>query len=234
MKSKEKKFKDYYNKNAIYFSNTYDASNVESFIFRFYGRILAHDFKITGQKKEKVFDFGCGRGGNLNFFHKKGFKVYGVDIAKKEIAAAKKIMPSRKNFFKVIDPSPKSNRVFFEKEKFDIVISIQTLMFLSDTDIRKVVENIYNNMKKGGIIYVSMCAYSHYYRKHAKYVKDGLWNVKFNNGRVKYDIFCNYTKNKDHMKRRFKMFKPLYVDSYDMQFRHEGSEKRYTFCGVKE
>ena len=234
MKSKEKKFKEYYNKNAIYFSNTYDAPNVESFIFRFYGRILAHDFKITGHKKEKVFDFGCGRGGNLNFFHKKGFKVYGVDIAKKEIAAAKKIMPSRKNFFKVIDPNPESNRVFFEKEKFDIVISIQTIMFLSDTDIRKVVENLYNNMKKGGIIYVSMCAYSHYYRKHAKYVKDGLWNVKFNNGRVKYDIFCNYTKNKDHMKRRFKMFKPLYVDSYDMQFRHEGSEKRYTFCGVKE
>ena len=34
-------------------------------------------------------------------------------------------------------------------------------------------------------------------------------------------------------KERFKLFKPIYIDSYDMQFRHEGSEKRYTFCGIK-
>lgn len=234
MASKKILFKNYLKKNDAYFTHAYEAPNVESFIFRFYGRILTHDFNINGKNKEKVFDFGCGRGGNLSLFHKKGFKVFGADIAKKDISIAKKTMPSRKNYFKVIDPKPKKELIFFKNTKFDIVICIQTLIFLSDSDMKIAIENIYNNMNKGAILYVSMDAYSHYYRKNAKYIKDGLWNVKFDNGRVKYDIFVNYTRDKNHMKRRFKLFKPLYIDSYDMQFRHEGSEKRYTFCGVKE
>ena len=31
-----------------------------------------------------------------------------------------------------------------------------------------------------------------------------------------------------------KLFKPIFIDSYDIQARHEGSEKRYAFVGVKE
>ena len=48
-----------------------------------------------------------------------------------------------------------------------------------------------------------------------------------------YELY-NFTKNKSHVKKRFKLFKPLYIDSYDLQFRNEGSEKRFTFCGIKE
>tara|TARA_B100000989_G_scaffold166715_1_gene124679 strand:+ start:106 stop:834 length:729 start_codon:yes stop_codon:yes gene_type:complete len=232
--SKKGLYKNYLKKNDIYFKKPYNAPNVESFVFRFYGRILVHDFNITGRKKESILDFGSGRGGNLSLFHKLGFNIFGVDIAKKDINIAKKMFPSRKDNFKVINPKPNENIEFFKNKKFNVVISIQTLNFLSNTDMDKAIKSLYNNMKKGGVIYATLCADTHYYKKHAKYVKNGLWNVKFNNGRVKYDLMYNFTKNKSDVKKIFKIFKPLYIDSYDLQFRNEGSEKRFTFCGIKE
>ena len=58
---------NYANKNAVYWQGRYNAPNVESFIFRFYGRILRHDYGIDGSNGEKILDFGCGEGGALRY-----------------------------------------------------------------------------------------------------------------------------------------------------------------------
>ena len=197
----EKKFK-YLNKNAEYWSNSYVAPNVENFIFRFYGRILKFDYGIDGSKHERVFDFGCGQGGALNFFDKLGFDCYGVDIAKNDIKTAKKYMPHIANHLIVIDKKPDEKNIFFGG-KFDIVISIQTLDWLSNTDFDKAIKGIYNSMKPGAKIYVSMNGWNMYYRKHSKYVGDGLWHVKFKTSRVNYDLFLNFIKDKEEMKKSF-------------------------------
>jgi len=235
MKYKKNKIKSYLSKNKDYWENGYFAPNVESFIFRFYGRILVNDFKIFGNKKEKLLDFGCGQGAALKYFDNLGFDVYGVDICKKDLNVAKKKLPNNKSKIRIVETKPNDKIIFFKRTKFKIVISIQTLDFLSNTDFKNAIKSIYNNMEKGGIIYASMNAWSHYYRtKHGKYLSDGLWKIKFNNGRVKYDIRYNFVKNKNEMKKKFKLFKPVYIDYYDSSFRNEGSEKRYTFLGIKE
>ena len=77
-----------------------------------YGRILRFDYGIDGSNGESILDFGMGQGGNLNFFHKLGFNVFGVDIAKNDIEVAKNIMPEKSDQFKVIDPQP-DPEVFF-------------------------------------------------------------------------------------------------------------------------
>lgn len=223
----------YLDKNAMYWSGTYDAPNVESFIFRFYGRILRFDYGIDGSKHERILDFGCGQGGALNYFDKLGFDCYGVDIAEKDIEAAKHLMPHIRDQFIVTDPRPSADRVFFGGD-FDIVISIQTLEFLSTSDQQKAIASLYKSMKPGAKIYASMSSESMYYRKHAQYADDGLWHVKFNNGRVDYDLFVNFVKDKEDIRQRFSLFKPVYLDHYDSSFREEGSEFRYTFFGVKE
>jgi len=81
-----------YKQNEDYWAGRYEAQNVESFIFRFYGRILKNDFGIDGKNHENILDFGCGEGGALNFFFKKGFNVFGVDIAKNDIEVAKETL----------------------------------------------------------------------------------------------------------------------------------------------
>ena len=117
---------------------------------------------------------------------------------------------------------------------FDVVISIQTLDFMSNTDFNKAIKCIYNNMKPGAKIFASMNAWDMYYKNHSSYMGDGLWHVKFDNGRVKYDLGLNFTKDKDEMRDKFSLFKPIYLDHYDHSFREEGSEKRFTFFGIKE
>jgi SAM-dependent methyltransferase len=224
---------EYLQTNAKYWSGTYTAPNVESFIFRFYGRILKFDYGIDGSNHERLLDFGCGQGGALHFFDKLGFNCHGVDIAAQDIAAAQALMPHIASQFAVIDPKPSPDRVFFGGQ-FDVVISIQTLDFLSNTDFKQAVRSLYNNLKPGGLIYASMNGWQMYYRNHATPADDGLWHVRFDNGRVDYDLFLNFVRDKDEMRERFSLFKPVYLDHYDSSFREEGSEFRYTFFGVKE
>ena len=224
---------NYLEKNAKYGAGTYAAANVESFIFRFYGRILKFDYGIDGSQHERVLDFGCGQGGALQFFDSLGFNCYGVDIASTDIAEAQTSMPHYANQFKVIDLIPDEKNIFFGGE-CDIVISIQTLDFLSNTDFNKAIRCLYNNMKPGAKIYASMNGYTHYYRQGATDIGDGLWNVKFKTDRLDYDLCVNFVKDKEDMKQRFSLFKPVYLDYYDSSFREEGSEFRYTFFGIKE
>src|SRR2546421_12443266 len=97
---------DYLAQNARYWANSYNAPNVESFIFRFYGRILKFDYGIDGSNHERVLDFGCGEGAALAYFDKLGFNCYGVDIAKNDIKTAQSHMPHIASQLKVIDPKP--------------------------------------------------------------------------------------------------------------------------------
>ena len=224
---------DYLKTNASYWATQYDAPNVESFIFRFYGRILRFDLGIDGSRGERLLDFGCGQGGALRYFDKLGFDCYGVDIAANDIAAARRYLPHKAHQLDVIDPRPDASKSFFGGE-FDIVISIQTLDFLSDTDFTRAVRCLWNNMKPGAKIYASMNAWDMYYRQHGTYVGDGLWHVKFKTDRLDYDLFLNFVRDKDEMRTKFDIFKPIYVDHYDSSFREEGSELRYTFFGMKE
>jgi SAM-dependent methyltransferase len=228
----EKAKAEYLDKNAEYWKGRYDAPNVESFIFRMFGRILRFDYGIDGSNHERILDFGCGQGGNLNFFDKLGFDCYGVDIAANDVAIAKSVMPHIADHFSVIDSKPNADQLFFGGD-MDVVISIQTLNFLSDSDFEVAIQCLYNNMKRGAKIYATWDGWTHYYRQHATYVGDGLWNVKFKTDRLDYDLYTTFIKDKDDMREKFKLFKPVYLDYYDSSFREEGSEFRYTFFGIK-
>ena len=81
---------NYLEKNALFWSGAYASPNVESFIFRFYGRILKFDYGIDGSSHERLLDFGCGQGGALSYFDKLGFNCFGVDIASNDIEAARR------------------------------------------------------------------------------------------------------------------------------------------------
>jgi len=224
---------DYLERNATYWANSYDAPNVESFIFRFYGRILKFDYGIDGSNHERILDFGCGQGAALKFFDRLGFNCFGVDIAANDIVAARQSMPHIAAQFGTIEPKPDENKLLFGGD-FDIVISIQTLDFLSDSDFAQAIKCLWRNMKPGAKIYASMNGWTMYYRDHGTYVGDGLWHVKFKTSRVDYDLFLNFVKSKEDMKNKFSLFKPVYLDYYDSSFREEGSEFRYTFFGIKE
>jgi cyclopropane fatty-acyl-phospholipid synthase-like methyltransferase len=202
---------NYLKRNAQYWAGTYDAPNVESFIFRFYARILQFDYGIDGSKHERLLDFGCGQGGALNYFDKLGFNCIGVDIAANDVESARRSMPHIAEQLVVIDQKPDENNIYFGGG-FDIVISIQTLDFLSNADFNKAIKSIYNSMKPGAKIYASMNGYSHYYRNYSDYVGDGLWHIRLKTSRLNYDLFNQFVKDKEEMKEKFALFEPVYID----------------------
>src|SRR5882672_9013040 len=94
----------------------------------------------------------------------------------------------------VISLEPDEKNVFFGGG-FDVVISIQTLDFLSNTDFMQAIKCLWNNMRSGAKIYASMNGWNMYYRKHGEYVGDGLWHVKYKTSRLNYDLFLNFVKD---------------------------------------
>lgn len=193
-------------------------------------------FGITGEKKEKLLDFGCGEGTNLEFFHKKGFDVYGVDISELSIQKCKEKMPEIADHFMVIPSEPKKDDVFFGGD-FDVVIGIQSFYYYNDEDMQTRFESIYNMMKDNAIIYATMIGTkcSQYYDNSTE-CDDGINLVKFNNTRLDVDeYYVNFTEDENDLINKFKLFKKEHVGFYDSKYREdEGTDFHYIFIGKKE
>lgn len=229
----------YLQNNLTYWQQGYEAENVESFVFRPYGRIFKWEFGLDGSRHEKLFDFGCGAGAALRFFKSKGFDVYGVDMSEIDIETARKRMPDIADHFAIIDPSPKADLVYFPdlgRESFDIVISIQTLFYFSNQDLATCLQCLHSQMRPGGIIYTTMIGTKCWYYNHSIPEDDGLSVVSFETPRLKVkDYHVNFTASKEELAAKFKLFKNVHIGYYDAQYlENEGSEFFWTFIGRKE
>jgi len=220
-----------FNKN--YYDRGYDADNVESYVFRAYGRIFKHDLGFDGSSSERVLDFGCGQGAAVRFLSSKGFDAYGVDISERDLRKARELSPEISDHFAEIDPKPGERDMFFGGG-FDLIISIQTLYFLSDTDLEIRLRSLHNMLKPGGYIYASMMGTRAYFANFATPADDGMSKIDFANDRITYkDLFVNLTESSQDLEQKFHLFDKVYVGYYDRDYRNEGSEFHYTFTGRK-
>lgn len=217
-----------------YYKKGYDAENVESWVFRTYGRVLKAQFSMDGSKHERMLDFGCGQGAAVRFFDSKGFDAYGVDISERDIARAGEIMPHIKDHFAVIAPKPKADDMFFGGD-FDFVMSIQTVYLLNNDDMRTRLESLHAMMKPGGLIYVSMVGPGHHYYNHSTEAENGMRRVSFKTQRIAVeDFYLNFTYSEEELLSRFPMFTKIHVGYYDLKYREdEGGSFHYTFLGQK-
>lgn len=227
---------DYLRANQDYWEKGYDAENVESFVFRVYGRVFNAQFGIDGSNGEKLLDFGCGSGAALAFFARKGFDVYGVDISPVDIQRCRDRMPGIAEHFTVIDPQPNADDVFFGGG-YDLVIAVQSLYYFSDADLKTRLQSIYDQMTTGALVYATMMG-----TKCARFFDnstdwgDGLRKVDFSTGRLQVkDYFVNFTEDERDLAEKFKMFRSVHIGYYDECYRdEEGSGFHYTFIGAKE
>ena len=238
--------KSYLQSNLDYWAKGYAAQNVESQVFRVYGRILKPDFGLSGQKSERVLDFGCGEGATLRFLKQQGFSVFGVDISvdkvlaflqrsEADIARCAASMPDVAPNFQVIEPQPRADDVFFGGN-FDLVTAIQALYYYSDEDMETRLQSLHAQMRPGAVIYATMMGTKMWYYQHSTEAGDGLRNVSFETERLKVkDYFVNFTRDEEDLKRKFHLFRPVHMGYYDAHYRaDEGSDFHYTFVGVRD
>lgn len=106
-------------------------------------------------KGGNILDVGCGSGKPItDFFVKEGFKVQGIDISPKQIQKAKSIFPSCS--FSVSDMLTYG----YPENHYDAVICLHSLEHIERIHHGKVLKKIYQTLKPGGMVLISLNTYS--------------------------------------------------------------------------
>ncbi|MBW2992848.1 methyltransferase domain-containing protein [Candidatus Woesearchaeota archaeon] len=123
---------------------------IHTFSKEFHGdKVFYKLLKENNISRGRIIDVGCGLGEEALFFAKKGFIVYGVDIAHRGLAKAKK----HKNIHYSLCTA---ERLPFPNESFDFVFSVN---FITFAPLRPVVNEMYRVLRKGGLAYIATQVY---------------------------------------------------------------------------
>lgn len=223
----------YLTSNAAYWERGYDAENVDSPVFRVYGRIFVPDFGLDGSGGERSLDFGCGQAAAAAFFLRKGFDAYGVDISASDLGTAVTRFPELDGRLERIEPEPSADDRYFGGG-FQLITAVQSLYYLSDTDLTTRLESLCDQLEPGGVFYATMMGTRCYFYDHSKPAEDGLREVEMS-GRKEVDgYYVNFIESEQELVETFSMFEPRHVGYYADRFREdEGEAFHYTFVGVK-
>jgi len=100
------------------------------------------------RKSGSLLDLGAGRGRNTLFLAKKGFDVTALDSNKSTLIGLKKAAKERGIKVKV----KYANMITYNPQrKYDVVLSLLSVHFLSKKQISKTIEKIKNYTKAGGL-----------------------------------------------------------------------------------
>jgi tellurite methyltransferase len=95
----------------------------------------------------EALDLGAGNGRNTMFLISQSFNVTSVDTSKEGLKILEEKVEDKRKLKTVLSDV----REFNTDKKFDIVIAIGLLHFLSKEDGKKLIENIQEWTKKGGV-----------------------------------------------------------------------------------
>lgn len=97
-------------------------------------------------KFNSLLDVGCGFGDTLNYFHKRGAKVVGIDISSQMIKLAHKRHRQIAPHLSVAS----ATRLPFQDAVIDGVVSIEVFHYLSLENTQKSFSEIYRVLRPGG------------------------------------------------------------------------------------
>ena len=107
------------------------------------------------QKVKRVLDLGCGAGRNLVYLLEKGFDVYGIDYAPEGLKIIKENLKKEKTSCR-LKLGNIFNKLPYEDDFFDAVISVQVLQHGRVNEIKKVIKEIERVLKPGGLIFITL------------------------------------------------------------------------------
>jgi SAM-dependent methyltransferase len=202
----------------------------ESHIIRAYERFLKK--RLPQKNRPKILDYGCGTGANLLFFKNKGFDVYGCDVSKTAIEKCKENKYFNKEQFAVCDETPNPIELFGSL-KFDVILSNQTLYYLSDKSLNKFVIDAYDLIEDGGFLLATMMAKSHWFFSQVVSRKESLHKVDLRNTRFKRLSYINF-KEKEELEDLFNPFKLFLLGFYTLDILpEEGLSDHWMYIGGK-
>lgn len=157
---------------------------------------------------KKVLDLGCGSGRHLIYFAKKGFDIYGFDIAEDGIKIAKKWLKEKKLKAKLSVGSI-YKKLPYKNKFFDAIISTQVINHAKIEKIRKLIGEMERILKPEGLIFITVSKKG----SKRKIPKEKRWKIKFIAPRTFIPLthdekgLVHYWFNKKILRKEFKNFK---------------------------
>lgn len=167
-------------------------------------------------KFKRILDLGCGTGRHLVYLAKKGFEVYGIDIAEEGIRQTKQCL-KREKLHVNLKIGSIYKRLLYKNDFFDAVISTLTIHHQKIENIRKTIREIERILKPGGFVFITVRK-----RKFSKFYPAGAIIEKHGSQKTKYKVIApntyvplsggekglvHYLFNKKTIKKEFKNFK---------------------------
>ncbi|WP_316569466.1 class I SAM-dependent methyltransferase [Neobacillus sp. YIM B06451] len=131
---------------------------------RFYGRNPLPEYGPLAPNEEdlnlfgdvaglKILEIGCGSGHSLHYLDSKNVReLWGLDLSKTQIGAAKELLRSAKTPIKLFE-SPMEENPGIPIDYFDIVFSIYALGWTAD--LNQTVRNVHSYLAQGGVFIFS-------------------------------------------------------------------------------
>jgi len=133
---------------------------------------LVKEWKKKGIKR--ILDLGCGSGRHTVYLAKRGFEVYGIDIAKEGIKIAKEWLKKEK-----LKANLKIGDIYkklpYENGFFDAIVCVRTLNHGKIEWIRKTIKEMYRILKPNGYVFVTV--HKHVAKKYIP--KERLYGIKW-------------------------------------------------------
>ena len=101
---------------------------------------------------KEVLDLGIGKGYNSVLLSNFGFNVTGVDISKESLKYIEENFDCSN--LTLINKDVREFEI--EKNKYDLILSSNVLHFIPKEDFLKIIKKIKENLKEGGLIYISV------------------------------------------------------------------------------
>lgn len=103
----------------------------------------------------RALDIGCGDGRFCFELAKMGFEVEGIDISKRALSFARIFVPNGRFLCEDIT-NPSKNFLAKNRDKFDLVLFIETLEHIVPSKHLKALKNTNILLKKGGLLIISV------------------------------------------------------------------------------
>lgn len=139
-------------------------------------RFISKNFhKSNSRSKKTILEIGCGPGGNLNFFLKEGFEIYGIDFSSVAINAAKKKINEEFSNWKGQLITADITNFNFKDNLFDAIIDNEVSCCLSLDQTIKLYKNLFKSLKKNGKIFLRTFSTKSYGYKTGKKIGYNLY-----------------------------------------------------------
>jgi len=181
---------------------------------------------------QRILDLGCGSGRHIVYLARRGFKVYGIDVAPKGIKITRGWLRQEKlkARLKIGDIYKK---LPYTDNFFDALISTRVLHHNKISNIRKLIKEIERVLRPDGFIFITV-------RKKGSIKdipKEKLWKLKFIAPRTFIPLSHNekglihYCFNKRLLRKEFKNFKiyDIWVESDGRHYCLLGELKSKTY-----